>query len=98
MKRNPFNSKQIAFATFLVSVALFASCDTKSCRCYVSDGVNPVYKEIDYVSENEPCSSLDYTSGSKYRLCTEMSDPEIDPGSIGREYKKKIIRDTVSSH
>lgn len=73
-------------------IALFAcavsSCDSKSCRCYIYDGVNPVYKEIEYVSDGTACSSLNYRNGNKYRSCVEMNEPDIDPNEIGQEYKK----------
>ena len=75
--------------TLAAALPFFSSCDTKACRCYVQDGQNPTYIVTDYVSEGVSCSSLDYDHGSRYRMCTEMSEPEIDPGQIGREYKNK---------
>ncbi len=87
MKRDSINTKFIAFVAFFALVAIFASCDTKSCRCYIYDGVNTPYKEIEYVAEGTSCSSLDYQRGKQYRYCTEMSDPDINPGEIGEEYK-----------
>lgn len=68
--------------------ALLGSCDSKSCRCYYYDGVNPAYTETEYVSDGSACSSLDYHRGTQYRTCTEMDEPYIDPGDIGQEYKK----------
>lgn len=75
--------------TMAAAMPLIASCDTKACRCYVYDGQNPTYIVTNYVDEGVSCSTLDYNRSTQYRICTEMSDPEIDPGQIGREYKKE---------
>lgn len=67
---------------------LAAACDSKSCKCYVYDGTNDPYREIDYVSEGSACSTLDYTRGTRYRVCLEYEEADIDPSQIGQEYKK----------
>jgi len=67
---------------------LMASCDSKSCKCYVYNGVNTPTVEIQYVSSSSPCSSLDYQSGTRYRTCLEYNEQDVDPNAIGREYKK----------
>ena len=76
----------IPFAAALL--LLFTACDTKSCKCYIYDGTSEPYLETDYVSEGTACSTLDYTRGTRYRVCLEYNEPEIDPGQIGQEYKK----------
>ena len=43
--------------------------------------------EYEYISEGNACSTLDYTHGTQYRICTEYNEPEIDPNEIGQEYK-----------
>lgn len=80
--------KKIFILTAVVTVvALLNGCDTKSCRCYYYDGVNDAYMDYEYVSDNTPCSSLDYERNHSFRMCTEMSEPEIDPHDIGQDYK-----------
>ncbi|MBQ2174052.1 MAG: hypothetical protein II453_02915 [Alphaproteobacteria bacterium] len=81
--------KKIVISIFVAIVAFVAvSCDTKSCKCYIYNGVNTPYREIEYVDEGSSCSTLDYSRGSQYRICTEYNEPDIDPTQIGREYKK----------
>lgn len=85
-----FQSTKKAGFLFTAAIAILllqSACDTKSCRCYIYDGVNSPYKDIEYVAEGTSCSSLDYQNGKRYRYCTEMSDPDINPGEIGEEYK-----------
>lgn len=74
--------------TGLLAIAALAlsSCDMKHCKCYVYDGTS-VVATSEYVSEGSACASLDYQNGTHYRRCIEDSEPDIDPGSIGREYK-----------
>ena len=68
---------------------LFATaCDSKSCKCYVYDGTNEPYRETEFVAEGSACSSLDYSRGTRYRVCLEYDEPDIDPSQIGQEYKK----------
>mgnify|MGYP006988847054 CR=1 FL=1 len=82
MKRKILSLSAMVLITFMAT-----SCDTKSCKCYYYDGTNPAYMETEYVSEGTACSTLDYQRGNQYRTCLEMSEADIDPGSIGREYK-----------
>jgi len=90
MKHTNRSSKPAIQAIALAALLpLFASCDTKSCRCYVYDGLHDPYKQIEYVQEGTPCSSLDYNRGAQYRTCVEINEPDIDPGDIGQEYKKR---------
>ena len=74
-------------AIAVIAVIAITSCDTKTCRCYYNDGVNEPYKDYEYVDEGTPCSSLDYERNHRFRMCTEMSEPEIDPHDIGQDYK-----------
>lgn len=66
---------------------MLGACDSKSCKCYVYNGVNTPTIEIQYVSSGSPCSSLDYQRGTQYRTCLEYNEQDIDPNDIGREYK-----------
>ncbi|MCR4816700.1 MAG: hypothetical protein K5842_05905 [Bacteroidales bacterium] len=70
------------------TLLLLASCDTKTCKCYIYNGNNNPYIEQEYVSEGTSCSSLDYDHGTQYRTCLEYNEPDIDPNDIGQEYKK----------
>ncbi|MCR5064544.1 MAG: hypothetical protein K6A67_02135 [Bacteroidales bacterium] len=72
----------------IIMLAIMASCNTKSCKCYIYDGVNRPERVIEYVDESSPCSSLDYTRTPRYRMCTEYNEPDINPDDIGQEYKK----------
>ncbi len=82
--------KRIIFSLALLALAaLMASCDTKSCKCYVYNGVNTPSLEIEHVSSGSPCSSLDYQRGTQYRTCLEYNEQDINPGEIGQEYKGK---------
>ena len=82
--------KKIIIPTIaVVLVALAVSCDTKACKCYIYDGVNRPERVVEYVDESSPCSTLDYSRGTRYRICTEYNEPDIDPNEIGQEYKKK---------
>lgn len=76
----------LAAASILLS---FASCESKSCKCYVLNGDQYV-RETDYVDESSACGSLDryYSNGKPSRLCTEYNEPDIDPNDIGVETKK----------
>lgn len=80
--------KALLLTALALTALLMASCDTKSCKCYVYDGVSTPYMETDYVSEGTPCSSLSYNRGTQYRECLEYNEPDIDPNEIGQEYKK----------
>lgn len=81
--------KKIILSAFAVIIlAIMASCNTKSCKCYIYDGVNTPERVIEYVDESKPCSSLDYTRTPRYRTCIEYNEPDINPGDIGQEYKK----------
>lgn len=77
--------RTIPFAAALM--LLLTACDTKSCKCYIYDGANQPYVEIEYLSDGTPCSSLDYTRTTRYRACLEYDEPDIDPSQIGEEYK-----------
>ena len=72
----------------IIMLAIMASCNTKSCKCYIYDGVNSPERVIEYVDESSPCSTLDYTRTPRYRMCTEYNEPVINPDDIGQEYKK----------
>lgn|GEM_PF-1103674 len=79
-------TKKYYLVALLAFVAL-ASCDTKTCKCYVYNGNNTPYIEQEYISEGSPCSSLDYQQGTRYRTCIEYTERDIDPNDIGQEYK-----------
>ncbi|MCR4829590.1 MAG: hypothetical protein K5864_09045 [Bacteroidales bacterium] len=79
--------KLILTCLVVLGAAALTSCDTKPCKCYFYNGMN-WSQEIEYVTEGSSCSTLDYTNGNRQRLCLEEHEPDIDPGSIGREYKK----------
>ena len=70
------------------TLLLLASCDTKTCKCYIYNGNNSPYIEQEYISEGTSCSSLDYDRGTQWRTCLEYNEPDIDPNDIGQEYKK----------
>ena len=80
--------RKILFIGLATAALLFAACDSKSCKCYYYDGVNEPYAGTEYTDEGNACSSLDYSRNNNYRLCTEMSEPDIDPASIAWPYKK----------
>lgn len=80
--------KIILFSLAVVTITLMTSCDTKACRCYIYDGVNPVERVTEYVDAASSCYTLDYTRGKRYRTCTEYNDQDINPDDIGQEYKK----------
>lgn len=75
-------------ALAVIMLAVASSCDTKSCKCYVYDGTNPAYRTTEYIDDASPCASLDYNRGTRYRMCLEYNEPDIDPNEIGQEYKK----------
>ncbi|MBP5548791.1 MAG: hypothetical protein J6X58_07890 [Bacteroidales bacterium] len=79
--------KIFLFVAIMSAFLAMVSCDTKSCKCYVYNG-NSTIKEIEYVSQDQSCSSLDFTRGNAYRFCTEYNEPDIDPDDIARPYKK----------
>lgn len=81
------NSRIKIIASAALLLMLYASCDTKTCKCYIYNGTNPAYMEYEYISEGNSCSSLDYNHGTQYRTCLEYNEPDIDPGEIGQEYK-----------
>jgi hypothetical protein len=72
----------------IAMIAVLASCDTKSCKCYIYDGNNPAQRVTEYIDDGTPCGTLDYTRGKRYRICTEYNEQDIDPSQIGQEYKK----------
>lgn len=90
MKLETLNSmKKIFFPVIAVAILLaVSSCDTKSCKCYVYDGTNAAQRVIEYVDDASPCASLDYSRGTRYRICIENNEPDIDPSQIAQEYKK----------
>lgn len=81
--------KTILISIAVVCAILTASCDSKTCKCYLYNGVNTPYMEYEYVSEGTPCTSLDYDRTGQYRKCIEYNEPDIDPTEIGQEYKGK---------
>lgn len=81
--------KKILFTSIAILLLMAAaSCDTKSCKCYMYDGNNTPQRVIEYIDEGSPCATLDYDRGTRYRVCTEYNEPDIDPNDIGQEYKK----------
>ena len=76
--------KKIVFSIIAIAGMLaLASCDTKECRCYEYNGSRWVKKYTSTFTGTR-CSDL---NTSTYQ-CDEMSDPEIDPNSIGEDTKK----------
>lgn len=73
----------------VVMIAVMTSCDTKTCKCYINDGINPVDRVTEYVDEGTACSTLDYDRGNRYRICLENNEPDIDPSQIGQDYKSR---------
>ena len=80
--------KILLVAVFALSILAVSSCDTKTCKCYYYDGVNPAYMEYEYTNESNSCSYLDYKHNLSYRKCIEYNEPDLDPGSIAEEFKK----------
>ena len=78
--------KLLLIPAALMIIAL-ASCDTKTCKCYIYNGANTPYMEYEYIAEGNSCATLDYNRGTQYRQCIEYNEPDIDPGDIGQEYK-----------
>ncbi|MBP5190499.1 MAG: hypothetical protein J6031_06250 [Bacteroidales bacterium] len=77
----------LAFSA-IVAMMFFASCDTKTCKCYTYNGVSTPTMDYEYISEGNSCSTLDYNHGTQYRTCLEYNEPDINPDDIGQEYKK----------
>lgn len=59
----------------LLSVVLFASCDSKLCYCYENG-----YEQQVYVNPDTPCSSM--TRGE--RGCVEKNE-RMDPGQVAKK-------------
>ena len=69
-------------------IIALASCDTKTCKCYIYNGANTPYTQYEYIAEGNTCSTPAYNRGTQYRTCLEYNEPDIDPNDIGQEYKK----------
>ena len=80
--------KSLSFLSLCVAILLLSACNSKTCKCYIYNGTSTPYEATEYVSDNEPCSVLDYTRGVQYRTCLEYNERDIDPHDIGQEYKK----------
>lgn len=80
--------KILIAATIAIVMTTLSSCDMKSCKCYVYNGNNTPERMIEYVDEGKSCTTLDYNRGTRYRICLEYNEPDIDPNDIGQEYKK----------
>lgn len=59
----------------VLSVVLFASCDSKLCYCYENG-----YEQQVYVNPDTPCSSM--TRGE--RGCVEKNE-RMDPGQVAKK-------------
>lgn len=76
--------KKTLLSLMAVTAILFASCDTKECRCYTLNGSRWTGPSTTYTSAGTPCASLNTSTNQ----CNEMDDPIIDPGDIAVGKKK----------
>lgn len=67
-----------------VAALLFASCDTKECRCYSFSGTRWTGPSTSSALAGTPCADLNTTT----TLCNEMDDPILDPSDIAVGKKK----------
>ena len=76
--------KKISFMLVLTGVVLFASCDTKQCRCYQKSGSSWTGPVITSTSYGNNCAVLNNDN----TYCNEMDDPILDPDDIAVGKKK----------
>lgn len=83
MKKIRINMGMTAMAMMLVAV--FASCDTKQCRCYEYVGNRWIGPTTTNTYSGNRCDDLN----TKTYFCNEMDDPILDPSDIAVGKKKK---------
>jgi len=75
----------LSAATLLM---LATSCEpSKTCKCYIYNGAETPYVQLEYISTGSSCSGLDYERGNSYKKCLEYDEADIDPNDIAQGYK-----------